>query len=363
MRDEPRPTLARGAAFVAVVLGVIASWPALLLADVIWVGSGTGRGFRQEVDIVDVEGDQLIYLVNGNRGATVLERIQQIELAGESGFNQAEEAFASGDWEKSAANYLDVARRHSKTWVRRRAAERLITAAERAGRFDQAVTGFVQLTLIDPEAAVGREPIAPPEVAPQQLELAAGELQRSLDEGVSPAQSRPLLALLLQIHNRRGDERGAGETVERLARVMGDDAAGHDPELYAQVLLGRANLALSRGQIPEAVRLINEGRALFLEPRQQSDALMVLAQAAERLAGNDRAKLMDAAVAYMKVVTFFKRADGTPNVPDALWKVGQIHEKLALPEAAEDLYRDLVARYPDSRPAVEAQKRLDTLGH
>lgn len=347
---------------MAGVLGFIALLPAPLLADVIWVGSGTGRGFRQEVDIVDVEGDELIYLVNGNRGATALERIQQIEITGDSAFNEAEEAFAAGDWEKSATGYLDAARRHAKTWVRRRAAERLITAAGRAGRFDQAVTGFLQLTLIDPEAAVGREPLPPPEVAPQQLELAVAELQRALDEGVSPAQSRPLLALLLQIHNRRGDERGAGQTVERLARVMGDDAAGHDPELYAQVLLGRANLALSRGQIPEAVRLIDEGRELFTEPRQQSDALMILAQVAERQAGTDRAKLMDAAVAYMKVVTFFKRADGTPNVPEALWKVGQIHEKLSLPEAAADLYRDLVAKYPDSRPAVEAQKRLDSLG-
>ncbi len=70
---------------------------------------------------------------------------------------------------------------------------------------------------------------------------------------------------------------------------------------------------------------------------------------------------MDAAVAYMKVVTFFKRAEGSPNVPEALLKVGQIHERLSLPDAAADLYRDLVARYPDSPAAAEGQKRLDSL--
>ena len=355
MRDEAgKLSLLVGACLV--VLACAGS----VWADVIWVGTGAGAGFRQEVDVQGIEDDQLVFLINGNRGTTALGRVRQIELSGEPGFNQAEVAFAAGDWERAAAEYLPVARLHAKEWVRRRSAERLIDAAQRAGRFDQAVTGYVHLSQVAPAAAIGREPVLPEQVEARQLELSANELDRAVQEGVSPAQARPLLALLLNVHNRRGDEKAAGEVVERLSRVMGGDPAGHDPALFAQVLIGRANLALSRGESEQAIQLINSQRELFQEPRQQSDALMILAKAAELQARDDRARLMDAAVAYMRVVSHFKRAEGAPNVPEALLKVAQLHEKLGLAEPAADIYRDLVATYPDSSAAAEAQKRLES---
>lgn len=332
-------------------------------ADVIWVGSGAGRGFRQEVDILDIEADQLVYLVNGNRGTTPLLRIQQIELAGDAGFNEGEAAFAAGEWNKAAAAYLTSARRHAKQWARRRAAERLVLAAQRAARFDLAVTGYIQLTLVAPEAAVGKEPELSEEIDAEQLARSAVELQQALDAGVAPAQARPMLALLLAVHNRRGDDQAAATVVERLGRVMGPETAQLDPALYAQVLIGRANLALARGQLDQAVGLVEQGRKYFAEPRQQSDALMILARAADRRAGEDRGRLMDAALAYMKVVAFFKRDQDAPNVPEALLRTGQIHEQLGLHDVAADLYRDLVSSYPKSPAASEAQKRLDSLSN
>ena len=105
------------AAWLAVLACAAGAW-----ADVFWVGSGAGRGFRQEVDVIGVERGDLVYLVNGNRGTTPLARIQQIELEGETGLNTAEQAFSAGDWAKASAGYLTAARRHPKEWVRRRAA-------------------------------------------------------------------------------------------------------------------------------------------------------------------------------------------------------------------------------------------------
>ena len=347
---------ARAASFALVL-----SCAAAALGDVIWVGAGTGRGFRQEVDIVEIDGDELVYLLNGNRATTPLARIQQMEITGEPAFNQAEQAFVAGDWTRAADNYMTYARRHSKPWVRRRAAERLIEAAMRNGRFDHAVTGYVQLSLVVPQAAAGSEPAIGETTDPVQMGRAANELKQVLDEGVSPAQARPLLALLLAIQNHRGDTQGAAEAVERLGRVLGPDSAKLDPELYAQVLIGRANLALSRGRLDEAVGYIEEGRKIFVRPRTQSDALMVLARVEEQRVGEDRAGLMDAALAYMTVVAHFKREEESPNVAEALLRAGQIHEKLGLTEPAAGLYRDLVANYSRSPFAAEARKRLSSL--
>ncbi len=359
MRDQRRNVwrcTARVAAWVGIIACASSAW-----ADVIWVGSGAGRGLRQEVDIIGVEADLLVYLVNGNRGTTPLGRIQQIGIDGETGFNDAEQAFSSGDWARAAENYRAAARGHPEDWVRRRAAERLILAGSRAGRFDQAVTGYIQLTLVAPSAAAGREPVAPEEVPGLQLAGAAAELQEALTDELSLDQQRPLLALLLHVHNRRGDDEAAATVVERLGRVMGPDAADEDPELFAQVLLGRANLALKRDQHSLAQRLVNQGSRVLVSPRHQSEALMILARAEEAMARDDPARLMDAAVAYMKVVTFFKRYGDIPHVPEALYRVGQIHERLGLPEPAADLYRDIVGNYPGTPAAAQARERLASL--
>src|SRR5690606_22650637 len=150
---------------------------------------------------------------------------------------------------------------------------------------------------------------------------------------------------------RGGDAELTGTLFGRLRRVMGPDSGDQDPELFAQVLLGRANLALKREQYSLAQRLVNQGSRVLVAPRQQSEALMILARAEEARAGDDPARLMDAAVAYMKVVTFFKRYGDIPHVPEALYRVGQIHERLGLPEAAADLYRDIIENYPASPAA------------
>lgn len=357
-----RCCLPAGPALIAAAALFSGAWAPASFADVIWVGSGTGRGFRQEVDIVGVESDQLVYLVNGNRATSSLSRIQQIELEGEAAFNQAEQAFVSGEFIPAAEAYLLPARRHEKPWVQLRSAERVVEAASRGNRFDLAVSGYIQLTLISPQLAATRVPGITEQTEPLQLEKAAGELQQVLDEGVSPAQARPLLALLLTVHNRRGDAQAAGRVLERLGRVMGPDSAQLDPELFGQVLIGRANLAISRGQYEEAVQHVRQGRELFTQPRQQSDALMILANVAERRARDDRDRLLDAAFEYMKVVAHFRREEEAPNVAEALWRVGQIHERVGLAEAAAVIYRDLAASYPRSPFAAEAQKRLSEMG-
>lgn len=330
------------------------------VADVIWTGTGAGRGLRQEVDILGVEGSDLVFLINGNRGSAPLERVQQMEIDGQAAFNEAEQAFAAGDWDKAADGYLQASRRNPTEWVRQRAAERLIRSAELAGRFDAAVVGFVQLTVLNPGSAVGKEPDPQNAPGPAAIREAITEVETAVEKRLSARQEKLLLTFLLNLQTASENEAAAGVTVQRLAGLLEDDPS-EDPEVYAQVLLGRSRLALSRGDAVSATGLIYANAALFTKPRQQSQALMLLARAAEMQAREDRERLLDAALAYMRVVAHFGKSATPDDVPEALLKVAQIHEQLNERDAAIRLYRDLVETYPDSPYAAQGQKRLDSL--
>lgn len=357
-----RPALRRIRLSGSVVLALLLLPPAAL-ADVIWTGLGTGRGLRQEVDIIGVEGEDLIFLLNGNRANVPLERVQQIQMDDEAAFTQAEQAFAAGDWEKAVDGYGRAATRNPTEWVRQRAAERLILAAQLAGRFDAAVTGFVQLALLNPADAVGKEPDAKRAPSSAAVDEAIREVQSALTRPVERRQEKLLLTFLLNLQTAAGDEAGAGATVEKVSRLLGDDP-GDEPALFAQVVLGRSRLALSQNDTISASGLIRAHSELFTEPEDQSQALMLLARAAEMQARDNPERLMDAALAYMRVVAHFGKST-TPtipsDVPEALLKVALIHEKLDRRDAAIGLYRDLVASYPDTASAAEAQRRLDSM--
>ena len=336
---------------VVLVLSAAAAVPAAR-ADVIWTGGGAG--IRQEVNLVDANNGVLTYLLNGNRTSTPLADVRQIQIDGEKAFNDAEAAYAAGDYKKAAADYLPVVRRRADDWVRLRAARRLLDAANRAGSLPGAAAGYVQLARLDPAAAVGNEP-ALAGAAPVDLEVASREVESALSARLAPAQEKTLLVYLLNLQNARGDEAAAGKTVDRLGRLVGGDP-NEDPRLLAQIFLARAKLALKNNQPADAAAFVNDHAALFADPRQQSEALMVLAQAAEKRAGDDEGKLLDTAFAYMKVVAYFKAVPDAPNVADALLRVADIHARLGKTEAAAKLYAQVVEQYPAS-PAADAARR------
>lgn len=337
------------------------------LADVLWVGGGTGRGLRQEVDIQGVEGNELVYLINGNRASTPMERVQQIEFADEPRLTAAEVAFATGDWASAATAYREVAEANSTEWIRQRSAQRLVEAAGLAGLFDESVIGYVSLVRLDVFAALGREPPVPSTATADQLRGAERRVEEALAAAAEDEQRKALLTFLLQLNTRRGDDGASQRTIARLTDLMGDavPTTERDRKLFAQVLLGRATLAMAEGKPAEARSLIEDNESLFTEPERQAEALLLLGRAAEAEAGSNRTRLLNAALEYMNVVAQFKTAafanQADSHVADALLAAGGIHERLGLDEDAASLYEDLVARYATSTASDEAQRRLDAL--
>ena len=350
----------------ALVLAFVpAAW-----GDTIWTGSGAGRGLEQEVDVQGAEdlpeGEVLVYLVNGNRATTPMARVRRIELDADGPFSKAEEAFAGGDWTAAADLYGRAADRGSSAeWIKRRSVRRLVESAAAAGLFDRAVEGFVRLVSLDPTSADAARPRLGAAVTEEQLAQADQAVAAALQgRGLDDAGRKRLLAFRLEVANARGDDAAAAATIKQLGNLLGEPA-GDVPEaerpLYAQVLLGRANLALQQGEAERAASLITGNGSLFTQPADQAAAMLALARAAEATA-QGRDGQLDAALAYMKVVALFGDGRDVPaEVPTALLAAARLHEVLGLGEDARTLYREVVDRHGDSPQAVEAQGKLDAV--
>ena len=325
-------------------------------ADRLWIG----RLGAQDVTVRGVEGGNMVYFANGRERQTPLDEIARIEVEGQQALNAAEEAFQGGDWKVAAEQYDRLlTRRNADAWVERRATFRLVESAAKAGLFPQAAAGYVSLIALDPEQAVGRQPDAgAADVSPAELNAARERVRSGLSSAGSDAARRQLLSFLLQLDNASGDEKAAANTIEQLGKLIGEGVPAEraDWPTYATITLGRANLAINSGDAAAAAKLINEASATFVTPALSGQALFLLAKAAEAEAGDDRSKLLDAALAYLKVATF---ATETPKfASDGLLAAGDIHRKLGLADDAADLYRATIAQYPDSTAAGEAQQRL-----
>ncbi len=82
--------------------------------------------------------------------------------------------------------------------------------------------------------------------------------------------------------------------------------------------------------------------------------MFMLAQAKEGLASDDPKALMDAAIAYMRVVANFGKTPDAPHIAESLMKTAAIEEKLSKPEEALRIYNDVASNYKDAPAAQDA---------
>jgi TolA-binding protein len=122
-----------------------------------------------------------------------------------------------------------------------------------------------------------------------------------------------------------------------------------------------AHAAIKQKKFQEAIDAIDSVASSIVEPAHQADALFDLAEAKAGLAGNDPAKLKDAALAYMRVVAHFKGQPEVPHVADSLLRAGTVLERANMLPDALAAYEAVQADYPDapqSKDAVAAAARV-----
>jgi tetratricopeptide (TPR) repeat protein len=334
--------------------------PAGALADSIFVGTLE----RRDVTIREIKDRKLIFNFAGRVAEQDLDRITRLVVANEAVFNAAEEAFASGQWERAVDGYLRTLRSTNKDWLRDYVAWRMVTAANQVGRFDAATTAYVHLLQRAPTLASDTRP-AMPDAGSTFLNTAANEVNQALaNPRLTADQRRALLTFQLDIQRARNDTAAAAKVLEQLVQISPDTAA--DPaarRALADVRLGAIMLALDKKDYETVEKEIDAHRAVFEDPRQQADALWALAEVryaqAERT--NTPTAWKDAALAYMRVVGHFEEHPNRPRVAESLLKTGLIMARLQDTKAATQLLEQVVSRYPTDPAAQQARQELQRL--
>lgn len=327
-----------------------------LRADTVWTSGGQLK--IAPARIIRIQGDRLYYEMGGRETSRELGQIYQIEVDGEPVLNAAEEAWVKEDWNAAVDGYVKSARSTaagSKAWLAQWSTVRLIQSANKAGRLDAAVSGYLVLLSSQPDLAGKYKPTLPEKST--FLDSAVTQTEAKLKEPRLPdAAKRALLGFLLELHRARGDLKKAAEVAEQLG-----DSGALSPQDQAELALGQARIALDQKNYAEVARVVESRRSIFVDPNQQADALFLVAEAKSKLAKDDKNALKDAALAYMRVVAHFSNVDGKPRVAASLLRTADLYQQLDEPQTALKLYERLIADFPTDPAAREAKQKADAL--
>lgn len=324
----------------------------------------TGIATAQKVTFTDFRDDKLIYRTsNGEQNDRELSRVSRIAVDGETAFNEAEvisakESKTDADVEKAIDGYMKTVRATTKSWLRTFAARRLLTTIGDKDRFDARLVAYLALLQSHPETAVQYRPNLPKQGS-KLLDGAVTDVENTLKQPNLPAQQQlALYGFLIELHRQRGDENAVTNVLERLDRLSG--TLGDNPEVRQQLAVARvsqARNALEQKKYPEAVKLIEDNRAYISDPRQQSDALFILAEAKRaNLNKSDKNAVKDTALAYLRVVAHFGDLEGKPNVLPSLLAVAELLEQADDKAGAVAIYEQIIRDFPKDPAAQKAEK-------
>ena len=348
-----RLTAATCTAVATVLLGTLSAG-----ADTILKGAPGSNPLPQDnVKVTGIANGELAYTTaTGSSRTAALTDVQKITADGQPAFNGAEDAYAAHDPATAMGGYQSALDGSAPDWLRARSAQRLAEIARGQHRYDAQVSAYAALVGIDPALATAARPAAPLPNNPR-LDAAQTALSRALAT-TATAKRSPLLAVQLDIARAKGDRAGVTSTLQQLVA-----AGGATPADQAMLKLAAADVALDAKQYAQAEADVQQNRGLFTDPAQQVEALWVLAQARDGQATGTPDATKDAAIAYMRVVTFGSQLPDRPHVPESLLRAAQLEEKLADPKGAATLYQQLATdrAYAGTTAATEARAAFDRL--
>jgi tetratricopeptide (TPR) repeat protein len=342
-----------------------------LLADSIWVSSGAKNSLEiPKVKITDIKDGKILFVpASGRETSRELSQVVRIQTDDDASLTAAENAYANGNqWDVATDGYRRVLGSSPKLWARSWAAQRLVESAQKANRFDAAAAGYVALVQIDPLRAGNFKPTMPDERS-TYIDTAVGDVNTALnDPKLSAPQRQALLSFQLELYRAKKDQKGVGETMEKL--LASGASAANDPNAagaLAKLKLDQALVALDKKDYAKVMSDVKSAGPQLTDPKDQAQALLLLADAQAGVARgkDDPGAWQDAALAYMRVVAHFKENPAPPlaiPVSQALLKTAQIEEKqLKDPDAARQLYQELAKSYPQTTAAAEANAALARL--
>ncbi len=339
-------------------------------ADTVWVRSGaSAKGLPfPDVKVEKVQGSDIFFVSEGSGRETrrSLDQVSRIQLDDEPAFSAAEEAYEGGNLAGSIDGYRKAIAASNRDWVKTRSGLRLVEAGNKTSNLSASIVGFAVLSGVDPTSAQAHTPVIPANAKKADLDAAIEQVKSASNSGnLTPAQQKPLLTLLNQLYTANKDTASAGKVLSKLQGV--DEAAGggdsaDNTKVKAEVKLNDARAAMAAKDYHGVINAIQDNAALFTDPALQNEALFLLAEAKEATAGNDKSALMEAAIAYMRVVANFANQPNGTHVAESLLKTALIEEKLK-PEEALSLYKQIATQYkdtPEGKSASENAERLSS---
>jgi TolA-binding protein len=321
-----------------------------------------------DVKITDIADGRIVFTTAyGNNVEKALAAVVALTIDDEPQFNEAEQDYAANHLDRAIDEFNQTIQNTDKPWLKAYCQPLLTNAANKGGRFDLAVQGYIYLVLNQPAVAMGLRPTVPPADSPY-LDTAAKSLSDASNAaGISPQQQVAFLSLLLDVDRMRKDTSAIDDVASQLTKIA--SAAGGSTANLASVALADAKIteagtAVAQKDFDQAASIITSNGNLFVDPRRQADALYILARAREGQAESkdDPGAWQDAAIAYMRVTADFKDSPATPHVANSLLKTARILEThLNAPAKAMRIYQSVQAQFPQTLAADEAARQIARL--
>jgi TolA-binding protein len=318
-----------------------------------------------DVKITNIfEGRIVFSTASGNSVEKELSSVVAMTLDDEPQFNQAVQDYAAGHLDQAIDEFNQTIQNTDKPWLKAYCQPLLTDAANKSGRFDLAVQGYISLVLNQPKVADGIHLTVPAADSPYLDGVAKALSDAANTSGISTQQQGSLLSLLLDVDRVRKDAAGIDDAASKLTKIAGDGGNPAAEAALADAKIAEARDAVTAKNFDGAVSIITGNGYLFVDVPHQADALYLLARAREgqAQAKDDAAAWQDAAIAFMRVAADFKDAPGSPHVANSLLDTARILDA-HLNEAGKALrlYQSIAAQYPQSPAAETAAKEISRL--
>ncbi|HEX8523353.1 MAG TPA: hypothetical protein VF669_13950 [Tepidisphaeraceae bacterium] len=357
----------------------VAGFSSLASADTLWVLNQSGNEVPiSEIRITGASGDQIAFEDStGKRGRRELADVKRIEMDNEPALAGAERAYADHQWPQAVDAYRRVLAGTSREWLRNWVAPRLVDSAQNASNIPAAVEGYLHIVKNQPARAQELTPVIG-EGDAKALEEAVGDVNSALtDATLSAQQKQRLLDLLVDLHRARHDPTAADAVLELMNKSGNQGAA----RAVVRKKLDTVAQLLQNQQWTQAKREITSSKSLFIEERDQAEAMFSLAEADAGLAEAETStakprpptqpsptsapspedRWKDVALAYMRVVSHFKDSPGAPYVAASLLKAAAIEERIGDDTGATRLYEQVATQFATTPAGASARAKLQRL--
>jgi len=309
--------------------------------DAVYLATPNNPQTRAKVTgrITDFNGRELVLDIGGGEKRYPTEQVASVEAEWSPTQLAGDELFARREYAAALAKYEEAVRAESRRWVQRRLVAQMIWCLRNVDQYRRAGELFLALARDDPAMQYFAT-----------IPLRWTTVQPSADEEKKSrewlASDNPVAILLGASHLLAGADRA--EIAKRLEALT----TAKDPRIaaLAQALIWNASYATATTNQLSAWNAAVES---FPESAR-SGPYFVLGRA---LAQHQQYE--DAALDFLRVPLNYP--DDRPLAAAALFHAGRSLEEAQQPLAASRVYRELLAEHPGSRPALEAQPRLEAL--